>query len=202
LNSLAWFDWHMSLEPPPVPVLAGDEPFDGLDARILDFWRFAMSDLRTNNVRGYLAEFLVARAVGSSDVRVEWAPWDVTCPDGTRIEVKSAGYLEAWTQKKLSAPAFQVTPAYAWDALTGVSSMEQGYNADVYVFCLHTATAHDEYDPLQVAPWRFYVANQSTIAGLEGARIGVVTLERICGDPVTYPALSAAIAAAASSAPS
>jgi len=192
----------MSLEPPLAPALAGDEPFDGLDARVLDFWRFPMSDLRTNNVRGYLAEFLVARAVGSSDMRVEWAPWDVTSPDGTRIEVKSAGYLQAWTQKKLSVPAFQVTPAYAWDAITGTSSTEQNFNADVYVFCLQTATAHDEYDPLQVSQWRFYVASQLAIATLEGSRIGVVTLQRICGDPVTYPALSAAIAAAAESAPS
>ena len=53
-----------------------------------------MSDLRTNNVRGYLAEFLVARAVGSEAMRVEWDPWDVTTPDGTKIEVKSSGFFK------------------------------------------------------------------------------------------------------------
>src|SRR3954470_18321824 len=53
------------LEPPAARVLSGAESFHGLDASVLDFWRFAMNDLRTNNVRGYLAEFLVARAVGS-----------------------------------------------------------------------------------------------------------------------------------------
>jgi hypothetical protein len=31
--------------------------------------------------------------------------------------------------------------------------------------------------------------------------MGLVTLQRICGEPVTYPALAAAIAADASSAP-
>jgi len=51
------------LDPGPSP-LTGQEPFDGLDATVLDFWRWAMSDLRVNNVRGYLAEFLVAKAVG------------------------------------------------------------------------------------------------------------------------------------------
>jgi hypothetical protein len=192
----------MNFEPPPASALSGDESFDGLDARVLDFWRFAMSDLRTNNVRGYLAEFLVARAVGSVDRRVEWAPWDVTSPDGTRIEVKSAGYLQAWAQKKLSAPTFRVAAAYGWDANTGTSSTEQSYNADVYVFCLHTATAHDEYDPLLASQWRFYISDRSAIEALGGSRVGLTTLQRICGDPVTYPGLSAAIAAAASSAPS
>ena len=123
----------------------------------------------------------------------------MTSADGTRIEVKSAGYLQAWRQVRLSAPAFRVAPAYSWDAKTGTWSAEQSYNADVYVFCLHTAATHDDYDPLQVSQWRFYVANRSTIATRAGARMGIATLERICGDPVMYPALAATIAAAASS---
>lgn len=82
----------MTFEPPVAPTLSGDERFDGLAASVLDFWSFVMSDLRTNNVRGYLAEFMVARAVGSTDPRVEWDPWDVTSPDGVKIEVKISGY--------------------------------------------------------------------------------------------------------------
>lgn len=131
----------MSFEPPPPPRLSGAEVFDGVDASVIDFWRFAMSDLRTNNVRGYLAEFLVAQAAGSVALRVEWDPWDVTSRDGTRIEVKSSGYLQSWAQKRLSTPVFQVAPAYGWDASTGAWSTEQAFNADVYVFCLHTATS-------------------------------------------------------------
>jgi len=76
----------MGFDPPAARDLQGDEPFTGVDATVLDFWRFAMNDLRTNNVRGYLAEFLVARAVGATGARVEWDPWDVTSPDGVKIE--------------------------------------------------------------------------------------------------------------------
>lgn len=184
-------------EPQPM-ALSGDELFEGLDAHVVDFWRFAMGDLRTNNVRGYLAEFLVARAVGSEARRVEWDPWDVTSPDGTRIEVKSSGYLQAWRQNRLSAPTFSVRPAYSWDAAAATWSTGQQLNADVYVFCLHTAVTHEEYDPLQVSQWRFYVANQVTVATRGGAHMGVAALERLCGDPVAYPALAAAIEAAAS----
>lgn len=149
--------------PPDARSLSGQESFDGLAASVIDFWKFAMSDLRTNNVRGYLAEFLVARAVGSTGPRVEWDPWDVTAPDGTRIEVKSSGFLQAWAQKKLSTPTFQVKAAHGWDATTGSRSPDTGFNADVYVFCLHHVRNHEEYDPLAVSQWTFYVTGRATV---------------------------------------
>lgn len=187
----------MAFDPPVAQDLSGAESFDGLDASVVDFWRFAMSDLRTNNVRGYLAEFLVARAVGSPGARVEWDPWDVTAPDGTRIEVKSSGFLQSWAQRKLSTPKFQVAAAYGWDAATGAWSKEQGFNADAYVFCLHMARTHDEYDPLAVSQWQFYVAGRQAIENLAGASMGLSTLARVAGDPVLYSGLRDAIAAAA-----
>lgn len=96
---------HVSEEwinPPPPRALQGDERFVGVDAKVRDFWTFATSNLSTNNVRGYLAEFLVAKAVGASGVRVEWDAFDVLTPEGIRVEVKSAGYLQAWSQRRLS----------------------------------------------------------------------------------------------------
>lgn len=155
-----------------------------------------MNDLRTNNVRGYLAEFLVARAVGSTAARVEWDPWDVTAPDDTRIEVKSSGYLQAWGQQRLSRPTFRVAPAYGWDPATATWSAQQTFNADAYVFCLHTAKTHDEYDPLSVSQWLFYVADREAVAAKAGASMGVATLERVAGAPVTFAGLSSAIAEA------
>ena len=187
----------MTFDPPPAERLTGAEKFEGIDASVLDFWRFAMSDLRTNNVRGYLAEFLVARAVGSEAVRVEWDPWDVTTPDGTKIEVKSSGFLQAWAQKKLSVPTYKVSTAFGWDAAAGAWSKKQAFNADVYVFCLHAATTHEEYDPLAVSQWRFYVASRADVEARAGAQMGLATLVRVAGDPVTYEELREAVAAAA-----
>ena len=187
----------MTYDPPLAHGLSGDELFAGLDAYVSDFWRFAMNDLRTNNVRGYLAEFLVTRAVGSTDARVEWAPWDVTAPDGTRIEVKSSGFLQSWRQNKLSRPTFRVAPALAWHEPTGIRSVERQFNADAYVFGLHTATTHDEYDPLAVSQWMFYVAGRAAIELQAGAAMGLSTLARVAGDPVTYSGLHEAINTAA-----
>jgi hypothetical protein len=185
------------LKPSPPPVFSGTQLFDGVDASVADFWRFAMSDLRTNNVRGYLAEFLVAKAVGSKAARVEWDPWDVTAPDGTRIEVKSSGLLQAWAQARISRPSFQVAAAYGWDATAGTWSADQAFNADVYVFCLHIATSHDQYDPLRVEQWRFYVASRSVVEAQAGARMGLATLARVCGEPVMFGDLAHSIATAA-----
>jgi hypothetical protein len=43
-------------------------PLDGNEAlgpsTVLDFWQWALGDLRMNNARGYLADFLVAKALG------------------------------------------------------------------------------------------------------------------------------------------
>lgn len=153
-----------------------------------------MSDLKTNNVRGYLAEFLVARAVGMTHSRIEWDSWDVTAPDGVRIEVKSSGFVQAWAQSKLSAPTFRVSPAFGWDPSTGRWSEGQGFNADVYVFCLHAAVSHEDYDPLDTAQWRFYVAPRSVVAARAGRQMGLATLTKLVGDPVGYSELRATIA--------
>ncbi|GAB4065696.1 hypothetical protein GCM10028777_16080 [Angustibacter speluncae] len=189
----------MEIVPPAARELQGDEPFAGVDATVRDFWRFAMGDLRTNNVRGYLAEFLVARAVGASGARVEWDPWDVTAPDGTKIEVKASGYLQSWAQRKVSTPSFQVAPAYGWDVASGARAREQGYHADVYVFCLHTARSHDNYDPLSTTQWVFYVAPRSRVQSRAGVRMGLVALTELAGDPVAYDNLRDAIRAASHS---
>lgn len=153
-----------------------------------------MSDLKTNNVRGYLAEFMVARAVGAVAPRVEWDSWDVTSPDGVRIEVKTSGYIQAWAQKKLSVPTFRVAPAYGWDSSTGAWSDQQSLNAHVYVFCLHTATSHDTYDPLDTSQWKFYVASRAAVGARTTRQVGLATLRKVAGDPVTYGELGVAIA--------
>jgi hypothetical protein len=44
------------LVPAPPQALEGTDTFAGVDATVLDFWRWAFSDLRDNTQRGVLAE--------------------------------------------------------------------------------------------------------------------------------------------------
>lgn len=57
-RSMVSSDDEVWFSAPTAAPLDGSEPFRGIDdAQVLDFWRFAMSGVRMNNVRGYFPEF-------------------------------------------------------------------------------------------------------------------------------------------------
>lgn len=186
------------IHPTAVERLTGDEPFQGVDATVQEFWAFAMSDLRMNNVRGYLAEFLVAKAVGATGSRVEWDAYDVLTPEGIRVEVKSAGYLQVWAQRRLSRVSFGSMKGRTWTPQGG-ESPEATLNADVYVFAIQSAISHDDYDALDVGQWEFYVVGRTAIEATGYASIGLPTLRTLADGPVDYLHLGAAIQTAAKS---
>ncbi|MEU6761720.1 hypothetical protein ABZ916_04280 [Streptomyces sp. NPDC046853] len=178
-----------SLSPLPVPPLRGDEPIGGVsDASVVDFWRFAMPDLRMNNTRGLFAEFLVHRALDSPRPRVEWASHDVETDDGLRIEVKAGAYLQAWEQRTPSPIRFSGLRARTWSPDVGHAEAKT-YNADVYVFAVQTAREHAAYDPLDTAQWEFYVLPRPVVAALGTDSVGLATVRSTAGAAVGFPAL-------------
>lgn len=159
--------------PPSVPRLTGAERFIGADASVVDFWRFALSDLRMNNARGYLAEFLVARALGIDEpVRIEWADYDVVF-EGITIEVKASAYLQAWEQRQLSQIRFTGLKSGSDNLPNSPDRNGKHYNAQVYVFGVQTATTHDVLDPLDVTQWDWYVLARPELAKLNQAAISL-----------------------------
>ena len=158
-------------ELPPIDTepLAGDEPFHaegnrlGFDLR--DFWQWSASDVVSNATRGVVAEYLVAQALGVAvgNVREEWAAFDLELPNGTRIEVKSAAYIQSWYQKELSIISFGVRKTRAWDKKTNTQSEEKRRQADVYVFALLAHTDQNTLDPLDVCQWQFFVLPTVTL---------------------------------------
>lgn len=183
-------------EPSEATRFRGEESFNGLRATVRDFWAYALRDLRSNTTRGLLAEWLVSQAVGATTHQVDWHEFDVLTPDKVRIEVKSSAYLQAWTQKNLSRIVFSRLKARRWDPATGESS-DATYNADVYVFCVQTATSHAEYDPLDVDQWEFYVASRRAIETLGYASVGLSTLRRVADGPLPFGELAGAMRAGA-----
>ena len=124
-----------------------------------DFWAWSVSDLVSNATRGRLAEYIIARGLGISTagVRDEWAAYDLVTPSGIKIEVKSAAYLQAWFQRRLSTISFSTRRSRAWDPETGVLSNEVTHQADVYVFALLAHVDKPTVDPLDLAQWSFFV---------------------------------------------
>ncbi|WP_128545428.1 hypothetical protein [Larkinella soli] len=141
---------------------SGNEPFERngqlLDATLLDFWRWSVSDLVSNATRGILAEFIVAKALNvANGVRTEWDAYDLKTPSGIKVEVKSAAYLQTWAHQKLSAIQFGIGPTKGWDAETNLYSPLTVRQADVYVFCLLFHQDKTTVNPLNIDQWAFYV---------------------------------------------
>ena len=141
-------------------------------ATVEDYWQWAYSDIIGNTNRGTLAEFIVAKAVGSTaEVRDAWAAYDLKSFTGIRVEVKSSAFLQSWYQKSLSRPAFSIRKSLEWLPESGEYVGESRRQSDVYVFCL---LAFQDYktslNPLDLAQWEFYVVATKEIDRAFGER--------------------------------
>lgn len=165
----------LPIVPPPVAPLEGGERFSGLDADVGEFWRFAMSDLKANTVRGLLAEFLISRALGLHEPVNAWGEHDLVW-EGITINVKSSAYLQAWPQRSLSKISFSGLYRRAYSAETNTVGKSPDYHSDVYVFAVQSSTTHQDYNPLDVTRWDFYVLPQATVraAGWNSLTLGVI----------------------------
>jgi hypothetical protein len=186
-----------SIRPSVLPFLTGDERFAGLNASVVEFWRWAFGDVRDNTTRGVLAEFLVARALGDVSKRREgWANYDVLTPSGIRVEVKSSGRLQSWSQSRLSQPSFSRLTGRAWDPDTTVWGDDREIRADVFVFALQTCTDPSQYDVLDLAQWAFYVASAEVVESVAVRSISLATLQRVAGASVSIRDLADKVEAA------
>lgn len=164
---------QLALRPPPPDRLDRNKSLRkggvalGDNADVLDFWSWAFSDLRQNNVRGHLAEYIVGLALNIQlSVRSSWDDYDLLVPAGklvrgaVRVQVKSAAYLQAWGQRRLSAITFgglRRRP-FPWSEAQGfVLGEKKCPKADVFVFAIETAREHEGYNPLEIDQWTFRV---------------------------------------------
>jgi len=167
------------------------------DWRVQEFWQWSTSDLVSNATRGRLAEFIVAKAMGISTdtVRDEWAAYDLTTPEGIKIEVKSAAYLQSWAQNKPSSITFRVRPARAWDPETNRQAPEPCRTADVYVFALLAHQDKISVDPLNLDQWEFYVLSTRAINERKRSQHSITlnSLRRLHSGPVSFGKLRTAV---------
>ena len=131
-----------------------------------DFWGWSTSDLMTNSLRGRLAEFIVATAIGidlKNTHRVEWDAYDLISNEGIKIEVKSSAYLQSWEQTKLSAISFGIQPTSCYNYDDGKFESKMKRQADVYVFCVLKNKDRLTVNPLDLGQWDFYIISSKVL---------------------------------------
>jgi hypothetical protein len=142
-----------------------------------------------NTTRGRFAEFIVTTAlnIDLTTPRDEWSVWDLTSPEGIKIEVKSAAYLQSWSQSGLSKISFSIRPARAWDGNSGEFAADPSRQADIYVFCLLKNQDKEILDPLKLDQWDFYVVPTPTLNNYlrSSTSITLNSLNRL-SSPVRY----------------
>ena len=169
------------------------------DVTVLDYWRWAYSDLLSNTERGVLAEFIVGMLIGAIHrVRAAWDPVDLQTAAGRGVEVKSSAYWQTWHQERPSRIQFSIRPARAWRPETNEFDEEPRRNADVYVFCVLGAPDRGRSDPLDLAEWQFFVAASARLDQQFGEQktIGLASLATVAQGPLRAEELAAAVGAA------
>lgn len=182
----------------------GTEPFrngnDTLGFDVQSFWRWSASDLMSNVTRGVLAEYIVARATDASPdgVRDEWAAHDLTTPQGIKIEVKSAAFIQSWYQRQLSTITFGVPKTLAWDADTNLQAKVPQRQADVYILALLDHLDQATINPLDIGQWQFFVLPTAILDQRQRSQhsITLPSLRKLT-DPVAFSDLAGAVASAA-----
>ncbi len=157
----------------------------------------------SNATRGILAEFIVANALGIelNDVRDEWRAFDLITPEGITVEVKSAAYIQTWSQRDFSRITFRIPKTRAWDADTNVQEKVPRRHAKVYVFALLAHKDKSSIDPLNVEQWQFFVLPTAVLNARTRSQHSITlrSLENLAGRAVSYNELREAVRKAAGS---
>ena len=179
----------------------GNEPFhiDGapLPNTLLNFWQWSSSEIVGNALRGMLAEYIVANALGCADgVGQQWDAYDVLTPDGIKVEVKSGAFVQRWSQKKLSPIQFGIQPSKGRDTASGLRNLERKRKAHVYVFCVLKHQDKATVDPLNMAQWDFYVLPTGVLDEKLGKQktLSLSKLKRLGPVKADYAGIKSAIA--------
>lgn len=153
---------------------------------LTDFQEWAFPQFINESQRSLLAEYIVASAIGPVNETIDKRfmqsrPYDFLTPEGLRVEVRYASYL-------------QLTDINHPDRITYTLEQALQRNSDVHVFTLFKATSPNQ-DPLDLNLWEFYILS-TNVLDIEHPVENTITLPTLMQlAPVycTYESLKASI---------
>jgi hypothetical protein len=168
---------------------------------VLDFWQWAFSDLCDDDIKGWFAEWLVAKLLKIPTTRrISWANSDLIIGNSAknlRIEVKSTAYYQSWKlldefgesiiPKPLKSDARQTLRFSGLMAKTAIvpakASDERLYKSDLYVFALQKHVDYQTWNALDLEQWEFFLATKEQLSGRRS--ITIRQLEDMGAGPLT-----------------
>ena len=170
-----------------------------INAKVEAFWSWALGDLCDDDVKGWFAEWMVAKLLSiPSARRISWANSDLITPEGVRIEIKSTSYWQSWklvdeygqprprpTHKLPQDRAIGFGGLQARDArTTSCQSDPVTYKSDLYVFAFQHEKDESRWNALDLAQWEFYILAVEDVCTIPTKRIGLAAL-RAKQNPLT-----------------
>lgn len=167
-----------------------------LPITLLNFWQWAYSNLLHNMHRGKLAEFIVKSALDIGNIRTTnkeqngLEPFDLEGPiipstqKNSRLEIKSAAFVQSWKMRHPDVAKFSIAPAIAPDETGDYNdNATKQRNNDIYIFTLYTAT-DPKQNILDLSLWEFYVLPTYKIESDSKLRkqktISLKSIQRLC----------------------
>jgi hypothetical protein len=189
----------------PRPMYLPEDTLTGFNASfqgisLLDFWKWAFSDLCDDDLKGIFAEWIVFKLLGiPSARRLSWANSDIITAEGVRIEIKASSYWQSWKLLDETG-ALRPTPLHpvssdtqirfaglkARDAVAVPNSDDpQLFKSQVYIFAFQHEKDIDRWNAMDLSQWEFYALPVSAVRALGYRSISLPMLrteqKKLCG---------------------
>lgn len=174
----------------PEDVLIG---FDGERYSVLDFWRWAFSDMCDDALKGEFAEWLVGLLLGiHRERRVYWANTDLVSKTEVRVEVKSSSYWQSWrlwdNVKPRSVSVGETEKRkirFAGLKVRDKADSPPEYHSDLYVFAFQAERDPRLWNALDLRQWEFYMLTRAEMKTIGASSVSLHTLREKAGAAMT-----------------
>ncbi|HEV2462643.1 MAG TPA: hypothetical protein VGT04_02470 [Acidobacteriaceae bacterium] len=189
----------------PRPTYLPECTLSGCDAKLqetslLDFWKWAFSDLCDDDLKGIFAEWIVLRLLQIQSVRrVSWANSDIITVGGARIEIKASSYWQSWKLLDETG-ALRPTPIHPISSeaqirfaglkarnATDIADIHDPrlYKSDIYIFAFQREKDIEGWNAMDLSQWEFYALPVAAVSALGWSSISLPMLRseqmKLCG---------------------
>ncbi len=159
---------------------------------LVDFWRWAFSDLCDDDIKGIFAEWLVHKLLGvESSRRVSWANSDVVTAGLVTLEVKATSYWQSWKVinqhgQPYAKPLYEVPADDSKVRFGGLAARDSTRAADMstspvlksqlYVCAFQHEKDITRWNAMDLSQWEFYILRAQELAQIGGGSVSVKAL--------------------------